>query len=256
MGDVAAGLQADWQARFAPLIARAKAERAARVAAFRAAGGQCLDCWDTGPCAYCARGQAAMAAAEAQAIAELVERAGLPQRFRDCTFASFPGKPAVRDALALFVSTWDGRQNLILLGRYGVGKSGLLASALNFLAPHFHQERLTLRFTATPALFDRLRAGYEDGSFDASMRACQSAGLLLLDDLGAEKPTAWVLERLYAIVNHRYERELPTWVSSNLTPDAIADALGERVWYRLKEGARVLEVTGPNLRERSQHDPR
>lgn len=250
IGEVVAGVKTDWRTRFAPLIERARAEREAKTAAFLANGGECLDCFDEGPCEFCERGQAEIERQRQRAIRGLVEASGLPARFQSATFATYPGKPAVRDALSLFVAGWGGRQNLILLGKYGVGKTGLFGAAVNALAPRFHESGRTVVFTTTPSLFDRFKAGFDDGSYERELRRCQNATLLILDDLGAEKPTPWVLERFYAIVNARYEAEKPTWISSNLTPDGITAAVGERVWYRLKEGARVVEVTGPNLRER------
>ena len=239
-------LEVRWQA----LLERVQAEKAARIEAFQASGGECMSCFDTGPCVACARGQAVMAEldeAEREArYRERVDRSGLPARFRGLTFDTFPGQRELAQEMSAFVRGWDRRQNLLLLGAYGTGKTGLLAASVDDLARRGH----AATFTTTPLLFDRLRAGYEDGSFARLAGLCQTTALLILDDLGAERPTEWVRERLYAIVNHRYEHQLPTWASSNLPPDDLAAVIGERVWWRLQEGARLIVATGPNLRGR------
>lgn len=133
---------------------------------------------------------------------------------------------------------------------HNTGKTGLLAASINALSLDWHTTNHSILFRTTPKLFDELRAGFDDGSFTALLRRCQNVSLLILDDLGAEKPTDWVLERLYAIVNHRYEREMPIWATTNLTAPQLSAAIGERVWSRLQEGALMLAATGANLRER------
>lgn len=82
------------------------------------------------------------------------------------------------------------------------------------------------------------------------METYRKCGLLILDDLGAEKPTEWVRERIFSIIDYRYGNMLPTWGTSNLTPDKLADQIGERAFWRLIEECDVIEVNGVNLRER------
>ena len=223
------------------------ADREERIATFTANGGQCLTCFDQGPCQNCERGRierAAMLEGERKAW---IAATGLPPRFQSFTFATFPGLPAIAAQARDFLASWDGKANLILTGRYGTGKTSILAAMIAELS---YGGRRSVVFTTTPRLFDQLRAGFEDGSFAETMGRCQRAGLLILDDLGAEKPSEWVHERLYALVNHRYEHELPIWASTNLPPARLIESIGERVWSRLQEGARLIVATGPNLRER------
>ena len=51
----------------------------------------------------------------------------------------------------------------------------------------------------------------------------------MLDDLGAVKTSEWIEEVNFRLVNHRYERMLPTLFTSNLLPKDLATLLGERV---------------------------
>ena len=213
--------------------------------------GNCFECKDTGRCHYCDRGLAVIAEQEERerqaAIREVIENAGLPRRFHDLTFATYPGTQGVE--VEQFVTSWDGQRNLLLLGKYGVGKTGLIAAALNVVAPRYvGQYRYPFMFTSTVNLTDRLRAGYADGTFAETMHNAQTVKLLILDDLGAEKPTEWVQERLFAIIDHRYGNQLPIWATSNLSPDGLVAQIGERVFWRLAEECEVIQVNGKNLR--------
>lgn len=79
-------------------------------------------------------------------------------------------------------------------------------------------------------------------------RILESRQLLIIDDLGAEKPSEWVAETLYRIINHRYEHELPVVITSNLSLDQLAQRLGDRTASRLAELCEVIELTGRDRR--------
>jgi DNA replication protein DnaC len=72
--------------------------------------------------------------------------------------------------------------------------------------------------------------------------------LCVLDDIGAERVTDWVRERLFVIVNARHDADLPTIFTSNLAPPALDDHLGERTMWRIIEMCEVVHLDGPNLR--------
>jgi DNA replication protein DnaC len=71
--------------------------------------------------------------------------------------------------------------------------------------------------------------------------------LLVLDDLGAERETAWSASVLFMLLDRRYREFKPTVVSSNLMPAEISDRMGDRVASRLAAGAGVL-LDGPDRR--------
>ena len=67
------------------------------------------------------------------------------------------------------------------------------------------------------------------------MDRLSAVDLLHIDDLGAEKSSDWVLEQLYSIVNTRYESERAIVATTNLMPDELSEALGQRTVSRLVE---------------------
>lgn len=183
-------------------------------------------------------------------IESALRRAGLPPRCLPFTLARFPDRanPALVE-LRNFLDRWDGRRGLILTGGYGVGKTGLLAATLRIAVARDAELRdAPLHFALAADVFDLLRDGYDAGDAERRLARVRGARLLALDDLGAEKPTAWVQERLLVIVNHRYEHLLPTWATTNLGLKHLAERVGERTVWRLAETCDVIEVTGPNLR--------
>jgi DNA replication protein DnaC len=79
--------------------------------------------------------------------------------------------------------------------------------------------------------------------------------LLHIDDLGAEHRTDWVLEQLYAIVNARYEAERAIVATTNLEPDALREALGDRTVSRLEEiCGEPIPLHGPDRRRELRLD--
>ena len=81
-------------------------------------------------------------------------------------------------------------------------------------------------------------------------RRLASVDLLQLDDLGAEKPTEWVLEQFYSLVNERWQDERSIVVTTNsFDLDVLRDELGTRTVSRLREiCSDPIPIMGPDLR--------
>jgi DNA replication protein DnaC len=80
-------------------------------------------------------------------------------------------------------------------------------------------------------------------------RLC-AVDLLHLDDLGAEKPTDWAREQLYAIVNERWQDERSVMLTTNVTDlDELRARVGARTVSRLLEICdEPSNIMGPDLR--------
>ncbi|HQA69570.1 MAG TPA: ATP-binding protein, partial [Aggregatilineales bacterium] len=98
---------------------------------------------------------------------------------------------------------------LIFTGGYGCGKTHLAAAIAN--------ERLErgdkVLFVTAPDLLDHLRTGFgseEDEGYNERFEEVRDVPLLVLDDLGIESPTPWATEKLYQLLNYRYNAKLPT----------------------------------------------
>lgn len=75
-----------------------------------------------------------------------------------------------------------------------------------------------------------------------------NCGLLVLDDLGAENVGDWSTQVLYLIVERRYRENLPTIVTSNMTPAELEKSHGSRIASRLCSGE-LIHITMPDYRK-------
>jgi DNA replication protein DnaC len=119
---------------------------------------------------------------------------------------------------------------LVLTGESGCGKTHI-AAAIGNAAIAAGRPCL---FMVVPDLLDHLRAAYGPASdlpYDRLFEQVRAAPLLVLDDLGSQSSTAWAEEKLYQIVNHRFQAQLAT-VFTLSTP---IERLEERLRTRLTD---------------------
>ena len=96
---------------------------------------------------------------------------------------------------------------------------------------------------------EAMRNQYSEYSNDiARLREeAMNCKLLILDDIGAERPSEYVCERLYDLINHRYTNMLATIYTSNLTPFELGDRLGSRIESRVRS-AEQIKLVGADRR--------
>jgi DNA replication protein DnaC len=106
-------------------------------------------------------------------------------------------------------------------------------------------------------LLDEAKAAMTAGE-PSPLRALYQSDLLVLDDLGAERPTPWALDALAALVQHRYSSDyLPMIVTSNYSPSQLAKRLGhsdlligQRIVSPLTENCVKVKLDRADLRTR------
>jgi DNA replication protein DnaC len=156
------------------------------------------------------------------------------ERLEDWTFDAFdPSVPGIRDAYEICLEFTENPDGWIyLVGGYGCGKTHLAAAVANALLTH---QRMRVLFVVVPDLLDHLRSAFapdQTDTYDARFQAVRNADLLVLDDLGTENATPWAREKLYQLMNHRYNNRLPTIITSNRN----MDELDGRIASRLSDG--------------------
>jgi DNA replication protein DnaC len=160
--------------------------------------------------------------------------------FADKTFETFnatvPGLREAYDIARRYAN--DPMGWLVLSGPYGCGKTHLAAAvAQQHLATH-----QSVFFAVVPDLLHHLRAAFGPNSeitHDAMFDAIREVGLLVLDDLGAENGTAWAQEKLFQIINYRYNYRMPTVITTN---HQLQSRLDERLRSRLSDLSFVQNV--------------
>jgi DNA replication protein DnaC len=117
---------------------------------------------------------------------------------------------------------------LVFLGVNGCGKTHLAAAIAN----HQLKEGRPVKFVVVPDLLDHLRSTFSPESpitYDQLFEEVKNAPLLVLDDLGKQSTTPWAEEKLYQIINHRYNHQLPTVVTTNCSLDEIDSPVSSRL---------------------------
>ena len=134
---------------------------------------------------------------------------------------------------------------LMITGPYGCGKTHLAAAIGNFRAAEGDEPI----FIVVPDLLDHLRSTFSPSSvvsYDHLFEQIRSCRLLILDDLGTQTSTPWAKEKLFQLLNYRYEAKLPTVITTSAKPDEI-DA---RVQSRLSDSriCSAVVITAPTYR--------
>ena len=135
--------------------------------------------------------------------------------FADATFDRFNMVTGVRRA---FQEAQDFAENpvgwLVLTGGYGCGKTHLAVA----IAKQRVEAGDTVMIQTVPDLLGYLRASFSPSAeqeFEERFNELREVDLLVLDDLGSQNDTDWAAEKLFQLLNHRYNRRLPTVITSN-----------------------------------------
>lgn len=177
-----------------------------------------------------------------------VHAIGVPKRYRECTFETWTGK------IPLVVKAWDEKSNLVLWGPTGTGKTHLAtarftASARALISPVEHEPaRKYVCWQSTRGLLEDLKQGFGT-DYDPLPYYC-GVPILLLDDIGAEALSGdksdWRRDRISYVIAERYDRMLPSIVTTNLGPTEMLE-FDARLSSRLF-GGQVAKLDGDDWR--------
>lgn len=185
-----------------------------------------------------------------------IDRAQIPPRYAGLTFEDYSvdagNKNAVNWAKKIIQNP---QQGLFISGSAGTGKTMLAA----ILAQELMKAGKSVLFVDVPTLLDNLRKTFnkktsdDDTTLDEMMKALSAADVLILDDMGVENPTAWVAERVYLIVNDRYNAGKPVIVTSNYRLETLINRFAEeitgtRIVSRLQQMCKLAEISGTDRR--------
>lgn len=195
-------------------------------------------------------------------VERLFRQARIPKRFAAKRFDNFEVErqerawQVAKRYAEQFSTLKDKPQNgLCFVGPPGTGKSHLAYAILNEL---LLQQVVAVSGTV-PDLLDSLRPKSGGGNAEAEERLelLKTAELVVLDDLGAEKDSAWSTERIYLIINARYAEQLPTIITSNLPLEELETGANgevnlawERIVSRIWEMCYAVIMDGDDYRRK------
>ncbi len=146
-----------------------------------------------------------------------------------------------------FDADYPANRGLVLSGTVGSGKTGLAVS----LAYVLHMAGKRVRIGTFTEILDEMRPNAANGKAETAPADMYKPTLLVLDDLGTQKVTEYVSERLFAIVDGRHQRGLPTIITTNLDLRELNNQFGSRVVSRIVEVSTFATLTGEDLRYRN-----
>ena len=187
-----------------------------------------------------------------------IDKAQIPPRYAGLTFDDYKVDASNQNAVnwARYILK-NPAQSLFIVGGAGTGKTFLAA----IVAQELTKAGKSVLFVDTPNLLDNLRKTFNqktsdgDATLDEMMKALQAADVLILDDMGVENPTGWVAERVYLIINNRYNADKPVIVTSNFGYSGLANRFsdeitGARIVSRLQQMCKLAEINGTDRRLR------
>ena len=202
----------------------------------------------------------------------LRERARIPKRYEHCELCNFefdgPHRllnPA-RMAACKFVEDYPlDNTGLLLIGPIGVGKTHLAVGIIKEL----------IAAKGIPCLFYDYRELLKQiqNSYNSSVQVTElevlrpvfDTDVLVLDELGAVKPTEWVWDTVSLVLNTRYNNNRTTIITTNFDDkpagavagpraaareETLGDRIGERMRSRLHEMCRIVRLEGQDFRQK------
>jgi len=192
-----------------------------------------------------------------------LDDAGIPPRYREVDLNKFwlyrdidKTLPEAKLIAEKFVEAFpDVETGLLFAGDPGVGKTHLAVAVLRQLMT---RHRITGRFVDYRDLLRSIQDSYNPVSETSELeilRPVLQADVLLLDELGARKPTEWVRDTVTQILNDRYRQRRVTLITTNFGDDdsdadkaTLADRIGPYARSRLYEMCRLVPMRGQDFR--------
>ena len=199
---------------------------------------------------------------------KLLEMARIPHRYSECSLSTY--HPASNNGSQLRAFNLAYRlvreypaidRGLLLMGPCGVGKTHLAAAIIRGLV----ERGVPCLFYEFRALLKKIQESYNALAQMSEMNVLApvyEAEVLLLDELGASKPTDWVQDTMMQIIGKRYNDRKLTLFTTNYrdvqqTPaeETLADRIGTRVRSRLYEMCKTIMIDGEDYRRRFDSEP-
>ena len=168
-----------------------------------------------------------------------------PVKFQNATTEDIPAE--IQALLDMLPDKSNEKRGIYIHGGVGIGKTHILYAIEKYLLERRHG---CFIINAVDLLFDIKK------DFDRLIQDKQQPlefiltdpRLLLLDDLGSEKPTEWVQETFYHIINRRYVENRTIIITSNHAIQELAEHIGDRTTSRIIEMCNIVEMSGKDRR--------
>lgn len=155
----------------------------------------------------------------------------VPRSSLNGTFQNFKDREGTENGFNAAIDFTAGNipEILLITGGTGTGKTHLLEA----IGRQYIEQGNTVRYELLAHLLGRLRDSYNFNQDESVIAPCYSADVLLLDDIGLEKPSEWVTEQVTALIDERWRNNRLLVVATNETYETIEACYGPRIASRL-----------------------
>lgn len=140
-------------------------------------------------------------------------------------------------------------QSMFITGTSGVGKTVLMAGIAKEILKAKERE---VKWISYPGFIMELQSLFrkddEVTPFDIAEETASFPGTLAIDDIGAEKITAFVQQITYYIINYREQEMLHTLITSNFSLQQIDEQIDTRISSRIGGMCKIVKLTGKDRR--------
>lgn len=187
------------------------------------------------------------------------ESVRLPRRYDGFHFHNYKPQTvsqeaALRLATSLAMEFPAVDRGLLFMGSVGVGKTHLAVSILKGLT----ERGFKCLFYEFGSLLKEIQDSYNPNTFSSELGVLSpvlNADVLVLDELGASKPTDWVRDTMAHVINSRYNDKKLTVFTTNYLDErrrdgeeVLEDRIGTRLRSRLFEMSRTVMIDGKDFR--------
>lgn len=145
-------------------------------------------------------------------------------------------------------------QGLLFWGNVGTGKTFLAACIANALM----EQNIPVLMTSFPKLLNALGGLYSEER-NHYLQSLNQYRLLVIDDLGVERETSFVLETVYLVIDERYKSGKPSLITTNLSLQTLKSPMDlehGRIYGRILEKCVPVAFSGKNYREEKGQETR
>ena len=189
---------------------------------------------------------------EESAMGKLIEK----QSFDNFELGVYAYDPKVQERMKMILAMAknyvrdfkEKRENLLLIGKTGTGKTHISTA----IARELIHQGYDVIYDSTQNIIsdfesDRFKSGY--GREENKSEKYLNCTLLIIDDLGTEFQNSFTVSTLYNLLNARQNSDLPTIISTNLSPEELSAKYEDRIFSRIMgSGTKVLPFNGKDMR--------
>jgi DNA replication protein DnaC len=200
-------------------------------------------------------------------------KAGIPPKFQGCALENFTPEAHTSWALAAarrYVTDFlpGAGRGILFTGNVGAGKTHLAAGIVRAL---IEDKGIQGQFITVAELLEKLRASYGPDATETEtqiLKPILSADLVVIDELGASRPTDWVFDTVELLISRLYNKTAAVIVTTNFQnlapgagqvqnenpyaraarPETLGDRIGARMWSRLQQMCTAVQIHGSDWR--------